>query len=269
MRNALLAISESISSASNEQLRQICVVSIQFSSHLTISKKKNVQVKSLLLRKNLLLLQLHHLLKEPAAMVPKLLEAAESRPDKCVDTDLLYCRLSNGLSEFSESAWNDVASIINERTAAEILDDANLFTILKDRRYTCRSSIFQIFWHKVAENLHAHLATETWQPETINRLCSLYCVTKSPTGNRNHRSIRFERILRELILLDVNQGLSRWKPSSISLYSEFMVSCADGNIATLPNYFVERIEQMQSQFRTKDIGRISKGLRSRQYSDDK
>lgn len=205
---------------------------------------------------------------EPSLILSQLLATAESRPNKSVDTDLIYCRLGHTLSDYNEMAWNDFAAIINERRT-DILNDENLFAILKDRRNTCRSSIFQNFWHKVAENLRAQYSAGTCAPETINRLCLLYCGTKSPTANRNHRCAKFERILRELILLDVSQGLSGWLPRTIAAYAQFMVGCSDGSIITLPKYFVERIEQMTPQFRAKDIARIGHGLQIRQRNEDK
>lgn len=209
------------------------------------------------------------MLKEPAALLPQILKAAESRPDKSTDTDLIYCRLGHSLPDRAEAAWEDLAALINERSANDIIGDKCLYAIFKDRRHGCKSSTFQRFWLKIADSLRVQHTNDSCTPQLLFRLCNLYCITKSPTSNRNHRCIKFETLFREMILLDVCHGLSGWLPSVIASYAEFLISCSDTNIITLPRYFVERIEQMSDQFRTSHVVRIAISLDIRQRNADR
>lgn len=83
------------------------------------------------------------MVKEPATILPIMLKTAESRPDKSIDVDLIYCRLANPLIDYAEAAWNDLDTILCKQDANDC------------RRQGCKSALFQAYWHKVAEGLRA------------------------------------------------------------------------------------------------------------------
>lgn len=194
------------------------------------------------------------------------MKAAESRPDKSIDLDLIYCRLATSRIDCTEAAWKDLTTILCNQDPNDVIFDIRLHRIFKDRRRSCKSAIFQSFWHKMAEGLRAQHSAGTCTPQLLLHLCSLYCVGKSPTSNRNHRCIKFEMILRELVLLDVMENVSGWLPNALATYAQFLISISDFNNTTLPNYIVERMELMAPQFKTNQIFKIANALETRQQN---
>lgn len=196
------------------------------------------------------------------------MKTAESRPDKSFDLDLIYCRLGTPRIDYTEAAWKDLATILCNQDPNDVIFDTGLHRIFRYRRQGCKSAVFQTFWYKVAEGLRAQHAAGMCTPELLLKLCNLYSMGKSPTMKRHHRCVKFEMVLRELILLDVMEGMSGWLPSRLATYAQFLVSCSDSNTHTLPNYVVERIELMAPQFRANHIFQIAHGLETRHWNTD-
>lgn len=197
------------------------------------------------------------------------METAESRPDKSFDLDLIYCRLATSRHDHTEAVWNDLAKILHNQDPNEIVFDVRLHRIFKDCHPSCKSTVFQAIWHKMAQGLQAHHAAGTCTPQLLIDLCKLYSTGQCRSTNRYYRCGKFEMVLRELVLLEVKNGVSGWLPFPLATYVQFLVSSSDRITHMLPNYIVERVEQMAPQLRTTHIFKIVNGLEARQRCLDR
>lgn len=116
--------------------------------------------------------------------------------------------------------------------------------------------IYHKYWKAVFEDFGNN--QDIRMDLTISTLCHRYCVMQRRITNK-YRCHRFELLLRELALNEIKHGVSAWMPSRIAAFSTFLIGFANDSIE-LPEYFLKKVEEMESQFTVSEIINISIGL---------
>lgn len=200
-------------------------------------------------------------INEPASLLPEIVKAAEARPDKSSNLDLIFCRLSKYTPDHLEEVSQDVLKIVKHLDPKGIIKNDQLFAILKSKRFISTKDIYQKYWAKVAEDL-ASINTQALDIDsTLSSLSYRYCLLQKGMTSR-YRCQTFESLLKELLLIELKYGTSAWLPHRISTFATFIIGYANDQFdhITLPEYFVKKIEEMAPQFSVKEIIDISIGI---------
>lgn len=168
------------------------------------------------------------------------------------------------MPDSTEKTSKDLLKLIQNLKPKDIIQNELLFSLLVSKRYTNANAIHQIYWNKIFDDLN-HLETHKFGMDTtIATLSHRYCLLQAGMAS-NYRCIKFENLLKELALTDIKNGASAWKPQRLTKLAMFLIGFAHNpksDYVTLPEYLVEKIEQMATQFQFRDIMDISKGIKS-------
>lgn len=202
------------------------------------------------------------LINEPASLVSKIVNAAESREDKSTDIDLIYCRLSKPMPEHSERVSKDLLNLIKDVQSKGIIKNDIFFLVLKNRRYISAKDIYHIYWEKVADDMTSTDPMTADEDQILSTLSYRYTLIQKGILNK-YRCKKFESLLKELALIQIKYGLSAWKPNQLSKLATFLIGYAydpTTEYVTLPDYFVRKVEEMASQFTVNEVIDISMGI---------
>lgn len=200
-------------------------------------------------------------INEPASLISKIIDEAERRPDKSKDLDLIYCRLAKLTPDHLDKVSREMLTIVNKIDARNIIQNHQLFSILKNKRYISAKEIYHKYWDKTFDDL-TNINIQGDTDATLATLCFRYCLLQRGITSR-HRNPKFESLLRELTLIEIKYGASSWKPNRLAKLSTFIIGYAhDPTIdqVTLPEYLVRKIEEMSPQFSVNDIIDLSIGI---------
>lgn len=207
-------------------------------------------------------LQMRDRINEPASLVPLIYDAAESRLDKSNDLNLLFCRHYKQLPENSKVISKDLLTILKDMDAKDIIKNDVLYTILKNNRFTFPKEMYQVYWDKVVQDLLNINANDLQMDKILAKIAFRYCAMQKGM-TQNYRNPKFEALLKELTLIEMKYGVSAWKPYRLSRLATFLIgfACdASNDFVTLPESFVEKIEQMAPQFRFPETVDLSNGI---------
>lgn len=203
------------------------------------------------------------MINEPASLIPKIIEEAESRPDKSTDMNLIYCRLSKFTPDHLDKVSNELFAIVEKLNSKDIISNSKLFSILRNKRYISKKEIYHKYWQKNFEDLSDVNIQAMDIDVTLSTLSHRYCFLQRGMTSR-YRNHRFESLLREFILTEVKYGASGCKPNRLAKLATFIIGYAHDpttdNIL-LPEYFVRKIEEMGPQFSVNSVIDISSGKR--------
>ncbi|XP_031637600.1 uncharacterized protein LOC116350029 [Contarinia nasturtii] len=163
---------------------------------------------------------------EPASLIKKIVETAESRPTKSTDLNLIYCRLARKTPENLENISKDLEKIIENLDSKDIIKNKILFWVLQKKQDNSMRNNFRMYWSKCAEDL-SRINNQGLQIDSI--LCELsfrYCLVQKRTNHR-FRCRTFESLLRELTLIEIKHGVTQWKPSHLASLSTFIIAYAN------------------------------------------
>lgn len=161
-----------------------------------------------------------------------------------------------------EKISKDLLSVLKTIDAKGIIKNDLLFSILKGNRYVYPKEIYQIYWDKVVQDLLNTNTNDLEVDAILTRIAHRYCALQKGMSPK-YRNQRLESLLKELTLIEIKYGVSAWKPYRISKLSTFLIGFAcdlSTNFVTLPENFVEKIEQMAPQFGFPEIIDLSNGI---------
>lgn len=199
---------------------------------------------------------------EPASLVPVIFEEAESRSKNSTDLNLLYCRLSKQLPDHSVAVSKDLLAILKRMDAENIIKNDVLYVMLKSKRYIYPKEIYQVYWDKVVQDLLGINANDLEMDAILARLAYRYSAMQRGMTPK-YRNQKFEVLLKELALIEINYGATAWKPHRICKLSTFIIGFAcdlSTDFVTLPEQFVTKIEHMAPQFSFSEIIDLSNGI---------
>lgn len=195
-------------------------------------------------------------------MVLKIFEAAESRVGKSTDLNLLYCRMCKHLPEHSEAISKDLLSMLKRMDATDIIKNELLYSALKSKRHIYSREIHQVYWDKIVQDLMNINTNHLEMDVILAQLAYRYSAMQGGLSSK-YRNQKFETLLKDLALIEMKYGVSAWKPYQVSRLATFLIGFAcdlSNNYVTLPEHFVEKIEQMAPQFNFREIINLSNGL---------
>lgn len=211
---------------------------------------------------NCFCMQARDLINEPAILIPRILETAESRHEKSTNIDLIYCRLSRHMPDHSEKVSHDLLTLIENMDVGTMIGNDKLFWMIKTKRYINAKDIYRKYWEKVADDMKALESNAVDIDLTLSTLSYHYCRIQKGMFTK-YRCTKFESLLKELALIEIKYGVSGWKPNRITKLGTFLIGCAYDpatDYVTLPEYFVKKIEEMAPQFTINEIVDISIGI---------
>lgn len=153
-------------------------------------------------------------INEPASLIPKIIEAAESRSDKKTDLDLIYCRFFNHMPDHMESVSQDLLKIVSNLDSTNIIKNDTLFALFKYKRNISDKNIYPIYWEKITNDLKKKIQNHTHPMEIISTLLTIstrYCLLQNGMTSK-HRYRTLELLLKELILKEIKHGQAAYNP---------------------------------------------------------
>lgn len=195
-------------------------------------------------------LQIH---LEPACLSTQILSIAEERFKNRVNLELLYCCSITQDPEKADTLTPYILKCIDEND--EIGSSNYFFQIVRAfRGHT--DLILHKYWNKIAQQLQACDKTTESFSNLLNRVSYQYSFF-----DHGHESKHFEQITSELIMKDIENGLSKFIPKKIANYSTFLLGIGYFHMNDRSrNDFIQKIIDMREQFTSYDILRISRGL---------
>lgn len=202
------------------------------------------------------------MVNEPMSIVPRILEAAESRPDKSTDIHLLYCRSATHLPDEVEKVSAEISHYIDLFDSKDITKNAVLTAILMQRGHLNLTKFNQIYWKKVANDLSMKFRTLRETDTILAILSSRYCLLKQRFG---HGSLcpEFEVKFGELAIMDIKYGTASLIPYQLANLARFVLNLASthaNGIEMISESLVRKIERMAPQFSIHEINSISSGV---------
>lgn len=201
-------------------------------------------------------------INEPASLLPEIVKSAESRSEKSTDLNLVYCRLSKQLPDHLDVVSKDLLTIIENMNFNGIMNNEVLYILLKKKRFTNMNEIYRKYWDKVTDDLVHLNANHSEMDAILSNISSRYCLIRKGSNNQL-RYPKLESILRELALMEIKHGVSGWKPNRLGRLATFLIGFAHDpstDYVLLPEYLVQKIEEMSTQFNIKEIIEISTGI---------
>lgn len=203
---------------------------------------------------------------EPASTTPLIVKEAESRADKSTDLDLVYTRSASHLPNDIEQIAKDIDEIVNRTHYSGIRKNEALYRTIKYAKYVKRSTYIN-YWDKVTTDLSAMNPYADDFYHVLSELCYRYISFNSFLGVDGKRCEQFETVTRMLVLNEIKYGISGYRPDLLARFASFIIGYANNKISThgwgiLPEYLVQKIEEMSPQFNFQSLIDISFGVQN-------
>lgn len=196
--------------------------------------------------------------------MPRILEVAESRPDKSTDINLLYCRSSTHLPDEVQKISAELLNYINGLDSKNITKNTVLSALFKYKRHLHMNEINQIYWKKVTDDITIRIASMSNRESDaiLSSYSNRFCLS-------NKRMIHgtdcaeFQTKFSELFKMNMVYGTASLTPHQLSRLAMFILSYASSgshNFSMITDDFVEKIDRMAPQFSINEIIDIASGL---------
>lgn len=201
-------------------------------------------------------------MREPVSIAHRILEVAESRPDKFSDIYLLYCRAASHLPDDVATISADILSFVTNLDSTDLKKSRVLLEILKYKSHLNLREVNQIFWEKVAEDMSSKILTYHEASALLPSLTAQYWRAKRSYRVDNYA--KYESNFHDLAMLDIKHGAASLQPRSLAGLTPSILNYAsnENNFDVIPKIFVESIEKMSPQFGLKDVSDVAVGIDS-------
>uniref|UniRef100_A0A1B0EVM3 Uncharacterized protein n=1 Tax=Phlebotomus papatasi TaxID=29031 RepID=A0A1B0EVM3_PHLPP len=204
------------------------------------------------------LCRVFHSQLEPAHFIPDLVAQSRKLMEKTPSADLLECFVLDSVPETRNRVTQEAEKIIEKGDFLTATSFSGLFKVLRFLK-TSNVRLFNAYWSHVLRKISLD---ETEQENyRLARHCHRYMHFNNNLGG-TYRFYNFEKYLVSLIMQELENGVSRFIPSKFSKIAPFVIAYGhtEKSREKLPEFLVERIEQMQEQFSANDCLNLSRGI---------
>ncbi|XP_055689530.1 FAST kinase domain-containing protein 1, mitochondrial [Lutzomyia longipalpis] len=229
---------------------------------------------TLLIRKLMLLLQnsipemetrdlvslcrVFHSQLEPAQFLPGIVAQTRRLMEKNPTVDLLECFVLDAVPETRNRVTQEAEKIIKRDENLTPNTVSGFFKVLRFLK-TSNMRLFNAYWAHVLRKVSTDEAER--ENYRLARHCHRYMHFNNNLGG-TYRYINLERYLVQLILGELETGVSRFIPSKFAKIAPFVIAYGhtEKSREKLPDFLVERIETMRDQFSATDCLNLSRGI---------
>lgn len=148
----------------------------------------------------------------------------------------------------------DIIANSNEYVASNV-------ALLRVLRNLSDKEIMDKYWDKVVKEIKADHSNSSMSKSCLDTAIMNYCSHPLGLGG-SYRHYGIEKVLREIIIKDLRDGMSNIIPSKFARYASFIVgySKPTPNDDDIPNFIVGKMEKMAQQFNVRGTIQLSKGV---------
>ncbi|GAB0092173.1 uncharacterized protein DMENIID0001_071490 [Sergentomyia squamirostris] len=195
---------------------------------------------------------------EPANLLPAIKVQSEKLLDSQPSAELLECFIMDAMPETRTRVAEEAEKIIQKGGITSLTNYSGLFKVLRSLKMS-NARLFNAYWSHVLEKISSdELEKENYR---LARHCHRYMHFNNNIGG-TYRFYKFERHLVNLIMQELETGMSRYIPSKFAKIAPFVIAYGhtEKSREKLPEFIVERIEAMRDQFSAKDCLNLSRGI---------
>lgn len=150
------------------------------------------------------------------------------------------------------------------RITDNILQNSMLYRVIRMLR-TDNSVLLNRYWDEVTKQIEMdHFANSTMPTAPKSYLHQMIHNYSFFNNNMSgtYRHMHFEQVIMRIIMHDLQHGMSAYLPFRMAQYTSFVIAYGASlpEYKEIPNFIVDKIENMADQFSVYDCWRLSKGL---------